>query len=170
MALLAATTRGGGPILSRPRLAALEGVTLQPFAFTIKNAVNGLAAGSATILRLVAAKLGRRFVTARPLAQGKWPKNICRVTTRRRNFGIFWRLRRNSEPTTARPLRFGVPGFDGLVLTATGLSLCRLPASNQPAALRVLAITLVPTLRRVDVSAALAQAPPRSRSPTTTAV
>jgi hypothetical protein len=153
---LAATTRGGGPILALPRLAALEGAALQPFAFTIKNAVNGLAAGAATILGLVAAKLGRRCVTARPLAQGKWPQTFCCVTTRRRNFGIFWRLRRSGAPTTARPLRFGVPGFDGLVLTATGLSLCRLPASNQPAALRILAVTLVPTLRRVGVSAALA--------------
>src|ERR1700733_14755687 len=113
---------------------------------------------------------GRRCVTARPLAQGNWPQNFCCVTTRRRNFEIFGRLRRSGAPPTACLLRFGVPGFDGLVLTATGLSLCRFPASNQPAALRVLAVTLVPTLRRVGVSAALAQAPPRSRSPTTTAV
>jgi len=152
------------------RLAALESAALQPFAFTIANAVNGPAASAAAILGLVAAELGRRFITARSLAQVKWPKNSCCVTTRRRNFGRRWRLRRNRAPTTAHPLRLGVLGFDGLVLTATGLPPRRLPASNQPEALRVLAVTLVPTLRRVGVSAALAQAQPRSRSPTTAPV
>jgi len=159
-----------GLILSLACLAALEGAALQPFAFTIENAVNGPAAGAAAILGLAAAELERRFVTTRPLAQGKWPKTFCCVTTCRRNVRIFGRLRQNSAPPTACFLRLGVLGFDGLILTAPGLTQRRLPASNQPAALRVLAVTLVPTLRRVGVSAALAQAQPRSRSPTTAAV
>jgi hypothetical protein len=166
----AATTRLRGLILSLTSLAALESATLQPFAFTITNAANGPAAGAAAILGLVAAELGRRFITARSLAQGKWPKNSCCVTTRRRNFGRRWRLRRNRVPTTAHPLRLGVLGFDGLVLTAPGLPPSRLPASKQPTALGILAVTLIPTMRRVGMSAAPAQAPPRSRSPTTAAV
>ena|SRR5580692_12489406 len=90
-------------------------------------------------------------------------KNFCCVTTRRRNFGLRRRLWRSGGAPTARPLRLGVLSFDGVVLAPFGLPLGRLPAPHQAPAFGVLAVTLIPTPRRVLVLTAFAQANPRPR-------
>ena len=95
-------------------------------------------------------------------AEGK--KSFCCVTTRRRNRWALKSLRRGLRPLAARALGLGVPGFDVGVLAMSGLALRRLPASDLPLAVWILAVALVPTPRLVLVPTAFAQADPRARS------
>jgi hypothetical protein len=91
-------------------------------------------------------------------------KNFCCVTTRRGNLRLFQHLRRRRDTPTARTLNLGMLGLDLLILSATRLPSRRLPAAHLAQALRVLAITLVPTVGLILPPAALAQANPRPRS------
>ena len=95
-------------------------------------------------------------------AEGK--KSFCCVTTRRRKFWAANSLRRGLGPLAARFFGQGVPGFDVGVLAMSGLALRRLPASDLPLAVWILAVALVPTPRLVLVPTAFAQADPRARS------
>lgn len=92
-------------------------------------------------------------------------KIFCCVTTRRRNLGIGRGLRRGLGPLAAHPLRLGVPGFGLGCRAPAGLSSRRLPASDLPKALRLLAVPLVPAPRLIPAPAPLPQAEPQSRSP-----
>ena len=130
---LAAAPRAGGLVLPRRGAAALESATQQPLAFTIAHPANRLTAGGAAVACLVAARLRRRFMAPRPVAQRSRRKNFCCVTTRRRNFRLLRGLWRRGGTLTARPLGLGVLGFDRLVLTPLGLPLAP-PASAGPAA------------------------------------
>jgi hypothetical protein len=89
-------------------------------------------------------------------------KIFCCVTTRRRILRILRRLRRGFDALAVRALRLGVLRFDGGVQAASGLSLGCLPTPDLPPAFRILAVTLVPAPRLVLLSAAFAQADPRS--------
>jgi hypothetical protein len=168
MTWLAAASLASGLVFAFAGLLALECATLQPFALTIDHAVKCLTAGRATKLGLVPAQLGRWFVTSGPIADGSRGKNSCCVTTRRCNFGFVRGLRRSDNTLTARLLSLGMPGFDRLVLAPIGLSPSGLPAPYQPQAFGVLAVTLVPTPRRIRAPTALAQA--QSGSKTSAAV
>ena len=162
--LAARTPCAGGLVLPLAGAPALESAAQQPLAFTIEHPANRLATGGAAVTRLAAARLWGRFIAPWPVAQGVRQKNFCCVTTRRRNFGRLWWLRRRGGTLTARTLGLGVLGFDGIVLAPLGLPLGRLPAPDQPQAFGVLAVTLVPTPRLVLAPTALAQADPRPRS------
>ena len=85
------------------------------------------------------------------------------MTTRRRKFWVLKSLRRGLGPLTARALGLGMPGFDVGVLAMSGLPPRRLPASDFPLALRLLAVALVPTPRLVLAAASFAEANPRAR-------
>jgi hypothetical protein len=137
---------------------------MPPLAFAIHYPANGLTAGGAAVARLVAARLRRRFLTPRPVAQGSRRKNSCCVTTRCRNLSRLRRLWRRCGALTARTFGLGVLGFGRIVLAPFGLPLRRLPTPYQTLAFGVLAVTLVPTPWLVLASTPLAQADPRSRS------
>ena len=64
------------------------------------------------------------------------------VTTRRRNFGVLNGLGRKFGSLTAILLCLGVLGSDIGILATFSLAPRRLPATNQPQALRVLAVVL----------------------------
>jgi len=164
MAWFTTPPRAGGLIFPRAGAATLESAALQPFTLSIEHPLNRLTAGRTAILGLVPARLGRRVVTPRSLADRSRRKNFCCVTTRRRNFGIFRRLRRRWGSLAARSLGLGVPGLDGLILAPPGLSFGCLPTPDQPQALGVLAVMLVPTPRRVLAPTALAKTEPCSRT------
>jgi hypothetical protein len=91
-------------------------------------------------------------------------KSFCCVTTRRRKFWALNSLRRGLGPLAARSLGLGVPSFDVGGLAMSSLALRRLPASDLPLAVWILAVALVPTPRQVLASTAFAQADPRARS------
>jgi hypothetical protein len=91
-------------------------------------------------------------------------KNFCCVTTRRRNLRVRLCLRRGFGALAAHALSFRVLSFDAGIATASSLSLRRLPAADLPLAVRILAITLVPTAWLVLSSAAFAQTDPGARS------
>jgi hypothetical protein len=78
------------------------------------------------------------------------------VTTRRRKFWVLKSLRRGLGPLAARALGLGVPGFDVGVLAMSSLALRRLPASDLPLALWILAVALVPAPRLVLAPTAFA--------------
>jgi hypothetical protein len=168
MAWLTVASLAGGLVLAFAGLPALERAALQPFALTIDHAPKRLTAGGATKFGLVSAQLGRWFVTSGPTADGSRRKSFCCVTTRRRNFGVFRGLWRIIDALPARPLGLGLPGFDRLILAPFGLSQSGLPAPYQPQAFGFLAVTLVPTPRRVRAPTALAKA--QSGSQTAAAV
>lgn len=86
------------------------------------------------------------------------------MTTRRRNFDRFGGLRQRSGTLTARTFGLGMLDFGCLFLPPPGLSLRRLPATNQAQAFRILAVALIPAPRLVLLSTPLAQANPRPRS------
>ena len=100
----------------------------------------------------------------RPVAHGSRQNNFCCVTTCRCNCGGLRCLRRTADALTAHTLCLSVLGFGGVVLAASGLPPRRLPATDQPPAFAVLAVTLVPTPRLVRAATAFAQADPRPRS------
>ena len=91
-------------------------------------------------------------------------KSFCCVTTRRRKFWALNSLRRGLGPLAALALGLGVPGFDVGGLAMSSLALRRLPASDLPLALRILAVALVPPPRLVLVPTAFAKANPWARS------
>jgi hypothetical protein len=91
-------------------------------------------------------------------------KSFCCVTTRRRKFWALNSLRRGLRPLAARSLGLGVPGLDVGVLAMSSLPLRRLPASDLPLAVRILAVALVPPPRLVLVPTAFAEANPWARS------
>lgn len=157
-----------GLVFAFAGLPALERAAFQPLALAIDHAPKRLTAGGAAILGLVPARLRRRLMTPGPLADGSRRKNFCCVTTRRCNFGFVRGLRRSANTLTARLLSLGMPDFDRLVLAPLGLAPSGLPAPYQPQAFGLLAVTLVPTLRRVRAPTILAQA--QSWSQTSAAV
>lgn len=90
-------------------------------------------------------------------------KTLWAVTTRGRNTRIRGSLRRGLRPSAPRLLvgrmsRFHLRRASPLGLTALGL-----PAADQTQALRVLAVALIPALRLVSPTAALAQTHPPAR-------
>lgn len=97
-------------------------------------------------------------------------KKICRVTTRRCNRTLLRGLRRGDTLAartlclSARTLCLGMPGFDCIVLTTSGLPPRRLPAPDQAEAFGILAVTLIPTSWLILTPTAFAQADPRPRS------
>ena len=91
-------------------------------------------------------------------------KNFCCVTTRRRNCGWLWCLRRRGGALTARPLGLGVLDFYGFILAPFGLPFGRLPATDLALAFGVLAVTLVPAPWQILLATAFAQANPGPRS------
>jgi hypothetical protein len=93
-------------------------------------------------------------------------KSFCCVTTRRRNLWFLSSLGRGLGALAAHALCLGVPRFDLGVLAMFGLPSCRLPATDLPLTLRLLAVALVPTPRLVLVRASFAQTHPRARPAT----
>jgi hypothetical protein len=85
-------------------------------------------------------------------------KNFICVTMRRRNLGVLNGLGHNFSLLTALLLCLGVLGSDIVILATFGLAPRRLPAMNQPEALRVLAVALYAGSRPVLATATLAQA------------
>jgi hypothetical protein len=161
---LGAVPHAGSLVLPVACAAALERATPQPLAFAIEHPANRLTAGGAAVAGVVTARLQRRFMAPRPVAQRSRRKNFCCVTTRRRTFWLVQWLRRRWDTPTARPLCLGVLGFDRLVLAPSGLPPRRLPTPDQTQAVGVLAVTLAPTPRLVAAATAFAQADPRPRS------
>jgi hypothetical protein len=90
-------------------------------------------------------------------------KKICCVTTRRRNLWVLNGLGRGLRPLAARALSLCVLGSDKLGLAAFILPPRRLPAANQPQALRLLAVALITAPRLVFTPATFAQAGSRAR-------
>jgi hypothetical protein len=90
-------------------------------------------------------------------------KFIC-VTMRGRNFGVFNGLGHNFSLLTAHLLCLSASGSDTGILAPFGLASRRLPATDLPQALRLLAVALEPAPWLVLALASLAQADPRSRS------
>jgi len=74
-------------------------------------------------------------------------KSFCSVTMRRRNFGLWNGLGRGLGLLTAHSFGLGMLSFDHCVSAAFGLPLRRLPAVDLSLAFRILAESLVPTLR-----------------------
>jgi hypothetical protein len=94
-------------------------------------------------------------------------KKICCVTTRHGNFWLFQHLRRRRDTPAARTLSLGMLGLDPFVLSTPRLPPRRLPAADLAQALRILAVTLVPTPGLILAPTAFAQTHPRPRSPRT---
>jgi hypothetical protein len=166
--LLSGPPRACGLVLLRACAAALESATASPLAFTIEHPANGLTASGAAVARLAAARLRGWFMAPWPVAQGSRRKNVCCVTTRRRNLRRLRRLWRRGDALTARTFGRGVLGFSRIVLPSFGLPPRRLPAPYQTQAFGVLAVMLVPTPRLVLASTAFAQADAHPRSSATT--
>ncbi len=91
-------------------------------------------------------------------------KNFICVTTRGRNFGVFNGLGHNFSLLTAHLLCLSALGSDMGILAPFGLASRRLPATNLPQALRLLAVALVPTPCLVLVTAPLTQTLSDARS------
>jgi hypothetical protein len=89
---------------------------------------------------------------------------FCCVTTRGRNVRVLNGLGRDLGSLTAPLLGLGMAGLDHDVLAASGLAASRLPATDFPLALWLLAVALVPASRLVLASASFAQADPWARS------
>jgi hypothetical protein len=89
-------------------------------------------------------------------------KRVCCVTTRQRNRWVVNGLRRQLGTLAARFLCLGMPGFNGRILTMSGLPPRGLPAADLPQAFRILAVTLVPSARLINPPAPLAQAEARA--------
>jgi hypothetical protein len=98
--------------------------------------------------------------------KGVEKKNCC-VTTRHGNFRLFQHLRRRWDTPTARTLSLGMLGLDPFVLSTPRLPPRRLPAADLAQALRILAVTLIPTPGLILAPTAFAQTHPRPRSPRT---
>lgn len=166
-----ATPRTGGLVLPLPCALASECAAHLPLAFAIQHSLDCLAAGGATITSLAAARLLGRFVASGSVAQGRRRKNICCVTTRRRNLRGFRHLWRRGDstcaPPTARTFHRGVLDFGRLPLTPADLAPRSLPPPYQTLAVSILAVTLVPTPWLILASTPLAQTEPRPRSPRT---
>jgi hypothetical protein len=139
-------------------LAALEGATLSPLAFTIQHPLDRLAAGGAAIGCLVMPRRVGRFMAPWPVAQWQREKSFCCVTTRGRSFRLFRGLWHRLAALAARTLGRGVLDFDRFVGTPLRLALGRLPAVNGTQACGILAVTLVPTAWLELLSTAFAQA------------
>jgi len=154
----------GRGILPKACPLGSEAVAGHPFAFTVADAPNRLAAGGGTEVRPVADRRQGWFIAAWPVAQNEGQKNCCCVTTRRHNLRVLRWLRRRLGTLTARPLRLGLLDFGGRVLTSSGLAACGLPAAHLPSAFGVLAVALVPSPWQVGVATAFAQAQTRSQA------
>jgi hypothetical protein len=171
--LLRAVPSTGGPVLLQALATAFESAAPPPFAFAIKDAAHGLAAGRAAEARRVADRHQGRFMATWPTAARRGQNNFCCVTTRRR---IRWRLcwlRQRLGTLPARTLRLGVLSLGRGIKPAPGLPLRCLPEAEQLSAFGILAVTLVPAPRLVLAAAALAQAdtcPRPSRLGTTLAL
>jgi hypothetical protein len=162
--LLSGPPRPGGSVLPDACPAALESAAPPPLAFTIEHPAYRPTAGGTAVACLVAARLVRRFIAARPVAQRSQQQNCCCVTTRRRNLWFFRCLRRRCCALTARTLCLGMLGFGGIIQTPPGLAPRRLPTADLPPAFGILAVTLVGTPRLVLSVTAFAQAEPQPRS------
>ncbi len=112
--------------------------------------------------RCGASSRGVRGSPAGCITEGK--KNLCCVTTRRRNFWTLSNLARGLSPLAALSLCLGVIGFGVRVLATFRLPLRRLPTVDLALAFRVLAVPLVPTPRVVLAFAPFVQAVPRARA------
>ena len=159
--------RAGGLVLLLACAAASESATELPLAFAIHYPANGLTARGAAVACQAAARLRNRLMAPRPVAQGSWRKNCCRVTTRRPNLRRLRRLWRRRDALTAHAFGLGMLGFGRLVLAPLGRPLRRLPTPHQPQAFGILAVMLIPTPRLVLASTAFAQADARPRSSAT---
>jgi len=162
--LLGAASCPGRLIFPLTCTLTLESAAELPLAFAIKHPANRLTASGTAVACLVASQLRRCFMASWPIAQDSRRKNLCCVTTRRRNFRRLRCLRRSRGTLTARPLGLGVLGLDRFILPPPGLPPGRLPAPYQAQALGILAVVLVPTFRLILASTAFAQADPRPRS------
>jgi len=80
------------------------------------------------------------------------------VTTRGCKFGVFNDLGYKFGSAAAILLCFGVLGFDIVILATFGLAPRRLPATNAPQALRILAVALVPVPCLIPTTAPFTQA------------
>jgi hypothetical protein len=86
------------------------------------------------------------------------------VTTRGGKFGVFYGLRCKFGSAAAILLCFGVLGSDIVILATFGLAPRRLPATNVPEALWILAVALVPVPCLVPTTAPFTQAFSDARS------
>jgi hypothetical protein len=80
------------------------------------------------------------------------------VTTRGRNFGVYNGLGHDFDSLTALLLCLSVLSSDIVILATFGLATRRLPATDLPQALRLLAVALVPAPRVVLATAPFTQA------------
>jgi hypothetical protein len=94
-------------------------------------------------------------------------KNFCCVTTRRRNLRVLWGLGHGLDALAAHAFRLGMLSFGLGIQPPPGLPPRCLPAANLPLTFRILAVTLVPTPRRVLPAAPFAQTNPRPRTAST---
>jgi hypothetical protein len=97
-------------------------------------------------------------------------KTVCPVTTVGRYLLSARWLSRGLGALAPLPFGLGVLGLRLRLAPAAGLTLTRLPTTDQPQAYRILAIALVPTAGLVATAATLAQANPHgeTRSPSVT--
>lgn len=86
------------------------------------------------------------------------------MTTRGHKFGVFNGLGYKFGSATAILLCFGVLGSDIVIPATFGLTPRRLPATNVPQAIRILAVTLVPVPCLVPTTAPFTQAFSDARS------
>ena len=91
-------------------------------------------------------------------------KIYCRVTTRGRKIHVLNGLGRDLGSSSALLLRLCMAKSSRGVVAMHGLAPRRLPTTDFPLAVWVVAITLVPTRRQILTIATLAQARPRPRS------
>ena len=95
-------------------------------------------------------------------AEGK--KSFICVTTRGRNFGVYNGLGHDFDLLTALLLCLSVLSSDIVILATFGLATRRLPATNLPQALRLLAVALVPAPRLIPAPTSFAQTRPQTGS------
>jgi hypothetical protein len=90
-------------------------------------------------------------------------KRFCSVTTRNRNFWVLTGFGSGLGSLAARSLCLGVLGSGGSALAMLGLPPCCLPPLDQPQAIWLLTVALVPAPGLVLATTSFAQAAPRSR-------
>ena len=150
-------------VLDAPLLLPIQGAAGVPLAFTIQNIANGLPAGGATVACQVARRVDGVFVTARPIAIGKWKKSLSCVTTRRRKLWVLYNLRHRLQSLAASFLSVGVLGFDVGVLATFSLPPGCVPTTQLAQAFRVLTVALMVTTWLVFARAPFVQTIPRAR-------
>ena len=82
----------------------------------------------------------------------------------RANFGVYNGLGHDFDLLTALLLGFSVLSSDIVILATFGLATRRLPATNLPQALRLLAVALVPAPRLIPAPTSFAQTRPQTGS------